>query len=49
MEQSPDPEVVATTIRLPRTLLERVDEIAKADRRSRNATVILLLERAAQL
>lgn len=47
MPYKQDPNVVATTIRLPRALLERVDEIANAERRSRNAMVIVLLEEAA--
>jgi predicted transcriptional regulator len=47
MPYKQDPNVVATTIRLPRALLERIDEIAKAERRSRNATLIVLLESAA--
>lgn len=37
-----------TVIRLPKSLLERIDEIAEAERRSRNAMVIVLLEEAAQ-
>lgn len=47
MPYKPDPNVVATTIRMPRALLDRIDEIAKAERRSRNAMVIVLLEEAA--
>ncbi len=47
MPYKDNPDVVATTIRLPRALLDRVDEIASAERRSRNAMVIVLLEEAA--
>lgn len=46
MPYKQDPNVVPTTVRLPRQLLERIDEIAASERRSRNQMVILLLERA---
>lgn len=46
MPYKQDPNVVPTTVRLPRQLLERIDEIAASERRSRNQMMILLLERA---
>jgi predicted transcriptional regulator len=46
MQAKPDPTVVATSVRLPKPLVEQVDAIAKAERRSRNFVIEQLVDEA---
>lgn len=46
MPAKPDPNTVATTVRLPRQLVEQLDAIAQAERRSRNFIIEHLLVEA---
>lgn len=44
----PTDEVTTTTVRLPTWLVDKIDELAKDQRRSRNAMITVLLERAVE-
>lgn len=41
-------EIVTTTIRIPKELLDRVDDLAAGNRRSRNAELVTLIEAAVE-